>query len=64
MTIDGIIHINLLDSLINDYKKGIEKAKNRPDLIESNEFSIDNLNKIRNTLIELECKIELMRWSR
>ena len=64
MSIDTIIAINQLDALINDYKQGIEKAKNRPDLIESNEFSIYNLNKIRNTLIELECKVELLRWLR
>lgn len=64
MTIDGIIAIKNIDSLIKAYQFGIEKATklNRLDLISSNKFSIHNLQNVKQLLVGLECEIEYKRW--
>jgi len=64
MSIDGIIAINLVNRFIDDLEKGIVKAKDRKDLIESNEYSISNMKKVKFLIVDLECRLEAMRLLR
>ena len=64
MSIDGIIAINLVNRFIDDLEKGIIKAKDRKDLIESNEYSISNMKKVKFLIVDLECRLEAIRLLR
>ena len=64
MSIDGIIAINLVNRFIDDLEKGIIKAKDRKDLIESNEYSISNMKIVKFLIVDLECRIEATRLLR
>jgi hypothetical protein len=66
MTIDSIIAIKKIDSIIDKYRDSIEwiedKHPNRTDLISSLEDSIVRLNIVRKDVIVLDTKIEAKEW--
>ncbi len=66
MTIDGIIAIKKIDSIIAKYRDSIEwiedKHANRTDLISSLEDSIYRLRIVRKDMIILDTKIEALEW--
>jgi hypothetical protein len=66
MTIDSIISIKKIDSIIDKYKDSIdwlEKSHStRTDLISSLEDSIIRLNIVRKDVILLDTKIEALEW--
>jgi hypothetical protein len=66
MTIDSIISIKKIDSIIAKYRDSIdwikEKYPNRIDLITSLEDSIVRLNIVRKDVIVLDTKIEAKEW--
>jgi len=68
MTIDSIIAIKKIDSIIAKYRNSIEwigdKHPNRIDLINSLEDSIVRLNIVRKDVIVLDTKIEAIEWMR
>ena len=66
MTIDSIIAIKKIDSIIDKYRDSIEWIKeahpNRLDLIYSLEESINRLNIARTDIIMYDTKIEAKEW--
>jgi hypothetical protein len=66
MTIDSIIAIKKIDSIIAKYKDSMEwikeKYPNRYDLISSLKASIVRLNVVRKDIIMYDTKIEAKEW--
>lgn len=66
MTIDSIIAIKKIDSIIVKYKDSMEWIKeahpNRLDLVYSLEESINRLNISRTDIIMYDTKIEAKEW--
>ena len=66
MTIDSIIAIKNIDSIIAKYKDSTEWIKeahpNRLDLVYSLEESINRLNIARKDIIMYDTKIEAKEW--
>ena len=66
MTIDSIIVIKKIDSIIAKYKDSMdwikEKYPNRYDLFYSLEESISRLNIVRADIIMYDTKIEAKEW--
>lgn len=66
MTIDSIIAIKKIDSIIAKYRDSMDWIKKvhptRTDLISSLEDSIVRLNIVRKDVIVLDTKIEAKEW--
>jgi aryl-alcohol dehydrogenase-like predicted oxidoreductase len=66
MTIDSIIAIKKIESIMDKYKDSMdwlqENHSTRKDLITSLEESIDRLNIIRVDIIMYDTKIEAKEW--
>jgi hypothetical protein len=66
MTIDSIIAIKKIDSIIDKYRDSIEwikeKHSSRTDLIDSLEQSIIRLNIVRKDVIVIDCNLEIAGW--
>ena len=66
MTIDSIIAIKKIDSIIEKYKDSMEwikqKHPDRIDILNSLEDSIIRLNIVRKDVILLDTKIEAIQW--
>lgn len=66
MTVDSIISIKKIDSIINKYIDSIEwleeKHPSRLDLIQSLKCSVIRLSYVRKDLILLDTKITALQW--
>ena len=66
MSIDSIIAVKKIDSIIEKYRDSIEwlknKHSNRTDLIDSIEQSIIRLNIVRKDIVIIDCNLDILGW--
>ena len=66
MSIDSIIAVKKIDSIIEKYRDSIEwlkdKHPSRTDLIDSIEQSIIRLNIVRKDVIVIDCNLDIAGW--
>lgn len=66
MSIDSIIAVKKIDSIIDKYIDSIEwlkdKHPSRTDLIDSIEQSIIRLNIVRKDVIVIDCNLDIYSW--
>lgn len=66
MSIDSIIAVKKIDSIIEKYRDSIEwlkdKHPSRTDLIDSIEQSIIRLNIVRKDIVVIDCNLDIAGW--
>jgi hypothetical protein len=66
MSIDSIIAVKRIDTIIEKYRDSIawlkDKYPSRRDLIDSMEQSIISFNIVRKDIIVIDCNLEIAVW--